>query len=243
MLKDRVVLVTNVSHFAGPGLSRVALAEGARLVAHDKSFVSEADRRSYEAEFPGATALSAQQDAAIVEEACSVAGRIDALVNNDAFPALRAKLIEADMDQFRAALETMVVQPLMLTQKVVPVMQGQRRGRVVFVSSAAPLRGIANYSLYVSARAATLGLVQSLAKELGRDGITVNAVGSNYVENPDYFPPSLTSNPDAMRKMTAQIPLGRLGKPEELAAAICFLCSDGAGFVTGHTLAHAGGWA
>lgn len=243
MLKDRVVLVTNVSQFAGPGLSRVAPAEGARLLAHDTSFVSEASRRRYEAEFPGAVALAAQQGDSIVEEASAIAGRIDALVNNDAFPALRAKLAEADMDQFRAALEAMVVQPLSLTQKVVPVMQGQRRGRVVFVSSAAPLRGIANYSLYVSARAATLGLVQSLAKELGRDGITVNAVGSNYVENPDYFPPSLTSNPDAMRKMTAQIPLGRLGKPEELAATICFLCSDGAGFVTGHTLAHAGGWA
>ena len=243
MLKDRVLLVTNVSQFAGPGLSRVALAEGARLFAHDKSFTSAANRQAYEAEFPGAVAIAAQNDEAIVGETFGIAGRIDALVNNDAFPALRAKLAEASMDQFRAAFEAMAVKPLALTQTVAPVMQRQKRGRIVFVSSAAPLRGIANYSLYVSARAATLGLVQSLAKELGRDGITVNAVASNYVENPDYFPPSLTGNPEAMRKMTAQIPLGRLGKPEELAAAICFLCSDGAGFVTGHTLAHAGGWA
>jgi NAD(P)-dependent dehydrogenase (short-subunit alcohol dehydrogenase family) len=98
----------------------------------------------------------------------------------------------------------------------------------VFVSSAAPLRGIAHYAPYVAARAAANGLVSSLAKELGRDGITVNAVGSNYVENPDYFPPQLLANPEAMAKMTAQIPLGRLGKSRELGAAICFLCSDGA---------------
>jgi len=243
MLKDRVLLVSNVSRFAGHGLSRVAVAEGARVLAHDPGFADAEKRRAYEAAFPGTVALAEQQDDALVDEAIQAAGRIDALVNNDASPARRATLADASMDDYRAAFEAMAVRPLALTQKVAPLMQRQRGGRIVFVSSAAPLRGIAHYTLYVSARAATLGLVTSLAKELGRDGITVNAVGSNYVENPDYFPPSLTSNPDAMRKMTAQIPLGRLGTPAELAATICFLCSDGAGFITGHTLAHAGGWA
>ena len=133
--------------------------------------------------------------------------------------------------------------PFHLTQLVVPSMRKRKSGRIVFVSSAAPLRGIANYAPYVSARAAANGLVSSLAKELGRDGITVNAVGSNYVENPDYFPPALLANREAMAKMTAQIPLGRLGKSDELGAAVCFLCSDGAGFITGHVLPHAGGWA
>src|SRR5204863_435540 len=86
-------------------------------------------------------------------------------------------------------------------------MRQRKSGRIVFVSSAAPLRGIANYAPYVAARAAANGLVASLAKELGRDGITVNAVGSNYVENPDYFPPQLLANPEAMAKMTAAIRL------------------------------------
>ncbi len=84
--------------------------------------------------------------------------------------------------------------PFRLTQLVAPSMRKRKSGRIVFVSSAAPLRGIANYAPYVSARAAANGLVSSLAKELGRDGITVNAVGSNYVENPDYFPPALLAN-------------------------------------------------
>ena len=170
-------------------------------------------------------------------------GRLDALVNNDAFPALRAPIAEARLEDFRTALETMAVMPFRLVQLVAPSMRRRKSGRIVFVSSAAPLRGIANYAPYVSARAAANGLVSSLAKELGRDGITVNAVGSNYVENPDYFPPALLANKDAMAKMTAQIPLGRLGKSAELGAAVCFLCSDGAGFITGHVLPHAGGWA
>jgi NAD(P)-dependent dehydrogenase (short-subunit alcohol dehydrogenase family) len=156
---------------------------------------------------------------------------------------LRAPLGEARLDDYRAALEAMAVAPFRLVQLVAPSMRKRKSGRIVFVSSAAPLRGIANYAPYVSARAAANGLVSSLAKELGRDGITVNAVGSNYVENPDYFPPALLANHEAMAKMTAQIPLGRLGKSEELGATVCFLCSDSAGFITGHVLPHAGGWA
>ena len=91
------------------------------------------------------------------------------------------------MEDYRDALETMAVAPLRLVQLVAPAMRKRKFGRIVFVSSAAPLRGIANYAPYVSARTAANGLVASLAKELGRDGITVNAVGSNYVR-PDYFP-------------------------------------------------------
>ncbi len=180
LLKDRVILITNVEKFAGHGTTRMALGQGATVLAHDPSF---------------------------------------------------------------EALEAMAVAPFRLVQLVAPAMRKRKSGRIVFVSSAAPLRGIANYAPYVSARAAANGLVSSLAKELGRDGITVNAVGSNYVENPDYFPPALLANAEAMAKMTTQIPLGRLGTSEELGAAICFLCSDGAGFITGHVLPHAGGWA
>ncbi len=68
-------------------------------------------------------------------------------------------------------------------------------------------------------------------------------MASNYVENPDYFPPALLADEVAMKKMTANIPLGRLGKPEEIAATTAFLASDGAGFITGQTIGHAGGWA
>jgi len=243
LLKDRVMLITNVEKFAGHGTTRVALAQGATVLAHDPAFETPAARHKYESRFPGAHALPATEPVALVEMALKRHGHIDALVNNDAYPALRAPLGEARLEDYRAALEAMAVAPFRLTQLVVPGMRKHKAGRIVFVSSAAPLRGIGNYAPYVSARAAANGLVSSLAKELGRDGITVNAVGSNYVENPDYFPPALLANKEAMAKMVGQIPLGRLGKADELGAAVCFLCSDGAGFITGHVLPHAGGWA
>ena len=242
-LKGRVMLITNVEKFAGHATTAVALSQGATVIAHDPSFETPSARHKYEDQFQGAHALAADDPVALVEAVLKKHGHIDALVNNDAYPALRAPLAEARMEDYRDALEVMAVAPLRLVQLVAPSMRKNKYGRIVFVSSAAPLRGIANYAPYVSARAAANGLVSSLAKELGRDGITVNAVGSNYVENPDYFPPALLANKDAMDKMTRQIPLGRLGKPDELGSAVCFLCSDGAGFITGHLLPHAGGWA
>ena len=243
LLKDRVILITNVEKFAGHATTTVALAHGATVLAHDPTFEGPTARHNYENKYPGAHALPVGDPATLIELALKRHGRIDALVSNDAYPALRAPLAEARMEDYRAALEAMAVAPLRLAQLVAPAMRKRKHGRIVFVSSAAPLRGIANYAPYVSARAAANGLVSSLAKELGRDGITVNAVGSNYVENQDYFPPALLANKDAMAKMTAQIPMGRLGKPDELGAAVCFLCSEGAGFITGHVLPHAGGWA
>ena len=242
LLKDRVVLISNVSKFAGRAATAAALGEGAVVLAADESFADADHRTAWEKEFKGSTALAAQTPAEI-GAAVKARGRIDALVNNDAWPRLERPLGEAKLEEFRAAFETMVVKPFALTQHVAPLMRQRGYGRILFVSSAAPLRGIANYSMYVSARAAANGLVSSLAKELGKDQITVNALGSNYVENPDYFPPSLLANKEAMARMTAQIPLGRLGKPRRSAPAICFLISEGAGFVTGHTLPHAGGWA
>ena len=242
LLASRTILISNVSKFAGRAATAAALAEGATVLASDAAFADVAQRAGWEKEFKGSVALAEQQPAEI-GAAVKAHGRIDALVNNDAWPATRAPLDEAKLDEFRAAFETMVVRPFALTQAIAPLMRQQRYGRILFVSSAAPLRGIANYSMYVSARAAANGLVASLARELGKDQITVNALGSNYVENPDYFPPSLLANKEAMARMTAQIPLGRLGKPAEIGATICFLVSEGAGFITGHVLPHAGGWA
>jgi len=242
LLKDRVVLISNVTKFAGRAATAAALGEGAKVLVVDESFADADRRKAWEKEFKGSTAF-AEQTPVDIGAAVKAQGRIDALVNNDAWPATRAPLGEAKLDEFRAAFETMVVRPFALTQHLAPLMRQQAYGRILFVSSAAPLRGIANYSMYVSARAAANGLVSSLAKELGKDQITVNALGSNYVENPDYFPPALLANKDAMARMTAQIPLGRLGKPQEIGATICFLISEGAGFITGHTLPHAGGWA
>ena len=116
MLKDRVILITNVEKFAGSGTTQVALAEGATVLAHDPAFEAATARRKYESQFPGAHALASTEPVAMVDEALKRHGRIDALVNNDAFPALRAPIAEARLEDFRTALETMAGMPFRLVQ-------------------------------------------------------------------------------------------------------------------------------
>ena len=219
MTGPQVVLLSNPDRFAGPAAKAALEAGGAVVVA------VAGDPRS------------------AVDDALAAHGRVDALVNNDAFPAIRAPVAEASLDDLRAGLEAMLVAPFALTQAVVPAMRERKGGRIVFVTSATPLRGLPNYSMYVAARGAANALAVSLARELGRDNIQVNAVAPNYVENPDYFPPELVADAATLARIVKPIPLGRLGKPEELGATIAFLASPGAGYLTAQVISVAGGWA
>ena len=213
LLKDRVMLITNVEKFAGHGTTEVALAQGATVLAHDPSFQEPSARRKYESHYPGAHALSADR------------ARGDGRAGAEAARPYR-----------RAGQQRRLPRPARAAGRSAhggfPLGARGDGGAAVAAHPAGGARRCASASRAAScscprrrrcaaspttrpmssARAAANGLVSSLAKELGRDGITVNAVGSNYVENPDYFPPQLLANKEAMAKMTAQIPLGRLGK-------------------------------
>ena len=244
-LNGKTALVTGATAGIGLEIARALLREAAHV------FVTGRDPRKLEAAAAELRATARGEVTGIAADPATEEGdaaigaalpSVDVLVNNLGIYEVRP-FKEIDDAEWRRYFEVNVLGGVRLARRYLPGMLERNWGRIVFVSSAAPLRGIANYVPYVSARAAANGLVSSLAKELGRDGITVNAVGSNYVENPDYFPQALLANSEAMAKMTAQIPLGRLGKSDELGATVCFLCSDSAGFITGHFLPHAGGWA
>jgi NAD(P)-dependent dehydrogenase (short-subunit alcohol dehydrogenase family) len=97
--------------------------------------------------------------------------------------------------------------------------------------------------MYVAARGGANALAVSLARELAPFNIQVNAVAPNFVESPTYFPPALLADPQALAKITRNIPLGRLGKPGEVGALVAFLASNQADFITGHVMPIAGGWA
>ena len=123
LLKGRVMLITNVAKFAGHATTAVALGQGATVMAHDPGFETASARHKFESEFPGAQALPTSDPAAVIEQALKRHGQIDALINNDAYPALRAPLAEARMEDYRDALETMAVAPLRLVQLVAPSMR------------------------------------------------------------------------------------------------------------------------
>ncbi len=243
MAMHAVVLITNVRHYVGPAAVARLASDWARVVCHDASFTDPAARAAWTGAHPGVTAAAAQEPAALVAEAVSLRGRLDAVVSNDEFPAIRAPLESARLDDLRAGLDALVVRPFALAQAAVPQLKRQGAGRILLITSAAPLRGLPNYGMYATARGAANALTLTLAKELAPHGITVNAVAPNYVENPSYFPPELLANAEAMARMLRHIPLGRLGKPEEVAALIAFFCLGDCAFVTGHVVPIAGGWA
>ena len=242
-MKDRVVLITNVEHFVGRPVATELASQGARVVCHDASFADAAAAEEFASVNPALTVVRAQAPAEIVGDTTQACGRIDVVVCNDAGAAVRAPIEAANPDDMRAALEEMVVFPFQMASAVVPQMKEQKRGKILFMTSATPLRGLPNYSMYVTARGATNALTVSLAQELGRDNIQVNAIAPNYVESPTYFPPELVNDPEVLAKMTRNIPLKRLGKPEEVAVLVAFYASDKSDFITGHVMPFAGGWA
>ena len=237
-LTNKTILLTNVTHFVGVTAAKYLHDKGANVVVCDAGFADAAKREAFASDNTHCTVLSETEPAAIV----AAAGDIDVLVNNDAFPAIRAPIEEAAAQDMRDGLEAMVVEPFVMSGAVVPQMKERNKGKIIFMTSASVFHGLPNYSMYVAARAATNGIALSLAQELARNNIQVNAIAPNYVENPDYFPPELLANEEAYAKIVKNIPLGRLGKPEEISALIAFYASDESDFLTGHIVPAAGGW-
>ena len=243
LLKNRTILITFATHWAGPEICGGLIDEGALVVCQDPNFAGRARAEAFVAGRANLTAIADETPAGIMAAALSVLGHLDVLVNNDAFPAIRAPVESADPQDFRDAIEALMVFPFMMAGAVVPHMRARKAGKILFLTSASALNGLANYSMYAAARAGANGLAKSLARELGRDNIQVNAIASNYIENPDYFPPELLANKEAYAKMVKNIPLGRLGKPQEAAHLVAFYASDRSDFITGNIMPFSGGWA
>lgn len=242
MLTGLTILVTNVTHFVGLPTARELAKQGARVVCHDRAFADPEARASFQKEHRDLHISGVVEPDDLIADVEATAP-LDVLVNNDFFPALRATIDTASPDDLRRTLEDLVVAPFRFAGAAAKAMKQRRKGKILFVTSAAPFRGLPNYSMYVTGRGAANALALSLAQELAAFNIQVNAIAPNYVESPSYFPPELIANPDAMKRFTEKVPLKRMGKPEEVAATIAFFASPQSSFITGHVLPIAGGWA
>lgn len=243
----KVALVTDASHFVGPPSLRALTKAGFTCLAVDDSFADPETRAGFEAGFEGVTALSPDTPEALIGAIEHSHGRLDALVSNDAYPADRVIYFEEDLSaldaKFKQAVDRIVTRPFALIAAAARLMKKTGGGRVVAVSSAAPLQGLVNYSVYVAARGAQNGMIRTLALELGPHNITINALAPNFVKSPTYFPDELLNNPEIHTKIVKNIPVGRLGEPAEAGETIAFLAGDHGGFITGHVLPFSGGWA
>jgi len=162
--------------------------------------------------------------------------RIDVLVNNAGITrdGLSMRMKPADWD---LVLNINLTGAFRCSQQVLPGMMRNRWGRIVNISSVVGQAGAAGQANYAASKAGLIGMTKALAQEMGSRNVTVNAIAPGYIQT------DMTAVlPEELKaKILAQVPLGRIGLPEDIAAAVKFLCSEEAGYITGHVLAVNGG--
>jgi 3-oxoacyl-[acyl-carrier protein] reductase len=236
-LEGKTALVTGGGKGIGRAISEALAGMGARVIVNYRSDQAAADATA--ASLPNATAHQADVgDPAQVEAMIKAIGRVDVLVNNAG--ALRDKLlVQMSPPDWEDIIRTDLMSVFATTRAA--LMSGMMRarwGRIVNISSIVGLTGNAGQSNYAAAKAGLIGFTKSVAREYGSRNITCNAVAPGYVRT-DLTTASVTEEMvGAMIKLT---PIKREGTAEEIAAAVAFLCSQRAGFITGQVLAVDGG--
>lgn len=220
-LKGKRVLVTQRSAFMGPAIVQLFQAEGADVVADDR------DLRE-----PGAC-----------EQAVADAGAIDVLVANLAHPPQAAEVGRIRDADWHALFDTMVHPLMRLVRAAAPALIVRRSGKIVVMTSAAPLRGIARNSAYCAARGAQNAFVRALGLELAPHNVQINAVAQNYVHSTTYFPDALLATERFKTHLERNVPAQRMAEGWESAELALFLASDKSDFLCGQVIPFAGGWA
>jgi 3-oxoacyl-[acyl-carrier protein] reductase len=240
-LTGKVAVVTGASRGIGRAIATALAAQGATVVAaargdHADGVAAELTAQGRRAE---AVALDVT-DAAAVERLPSLVverhGRIDIIVSNAGI-ARDQLLMRMKREDWDAVLATNLTATFGLAQAAMRPMLKQKGGRIIAISSVVGQMGNAGQTNYAASKAGLIGFAKALAREVASRGITVNVVAPGMIDTDMTRAISEKTQVD----WAAQIPLGRPGSPGDVAAAVCFLASDEAAYITGHVLAVNGG--
>ncbi|WP_371669346.1 SDR family oxidoreductase [Streptomyces sp. NBC_00289] len=240
---ERVVVVTHATLYAGPGAVAALAAAGFTVVCQDETFGDEENRAKFEAGHECVVACPSKTPAGAVTWAIRRYGRLDAVISNDVYPGKYLPVEQADVTELRAAAEALLVAPVAVVAKAAAQMKRQGHGRIVLVTSAAPVRPEPGFSYYSSLRAAASAFARAAARELAAHYVTVNAVAPNFLESETYYPEEAWGDEDGKERLRGLLPIGRLGTAREIGNLIVFLTSGRADFVTGEVVGFTGGWA
>lgn len=241
----QTAIVTGGSRGIGRAVAVRLAKDGMNLVINYRGNSAAAEETERMCRELGAEVLLVQGDVSRAEDcekleaqAKEAFGRVDVLVNNAGITrdGLLARMTEED---FRAVLDVNLVGPWNMMKAVNRIMMKQRYGRIVNLSSVTGLMGNMGQTNYAAAKAGILGMTKSYAREVASRGITVNAVAPGFIDTD-----MTEAMPEGAKdKIITGIPMGRTGKPEDVAEAVAFLASEQAGYITGEVLRVDGGMA
>ena len=228
-LTGRVALVTGASRGIGRGIAEALAAEGARVAAASRSGDYTFDSQDLDAIGPLLDSVEADL------------GPIDIYVANTGGPPPNADPLGFTEEQWEAAHRTLVISPMKILERLLPGMRERGFGRVVAVSSSSAREPIPGLQLSNANRAGLLAALKHLARESAGDGVTINAVLPGRIATDRVTGGTREGQAAAEDAAAQEVPAGRLGSVEEIAAAAVFLCSEPASYVTGQSLLVDGG--
>ncbi|MDA0279067.1 MAG: SDR family oxidoreductase [Proteobacteria bacterium] len=178
-----------------------------------------------------------------VNEIIANAGDIDILVANLAEPPMTRPVQNIDNENWNLLFDSLVHPLMYLVRAVTPQMLERKRGKIIAVTSAAPLRGIPNNAAYCAARGAQNGFIKAVGLELARSNIQVNAIAQNYINNNTYYPDDILDNEKFLEHVKRNVPTNEIGAASETAQLAAYLSREDCRHMVGQIIPLAGGWA
>jgi 2-keto-3-deoxy-L-fuconate dehydrogenase len=220
-MTQRTALITCADRYMGPAIRKKFEALGFKVITGDYPMTSQ----------QGCEAL------------VSSAGDIDILVANLAEPPMTGPVQNIDNNDWNRLFDALVHPLMYLVRAVTPQMLARKSGKIIAVTSAAPLKGIANNAAYCAARGAQNAFIKAVGLELARANIQVNAIAQNYINNDTYYPDDILDNEKFLDHVKRNVPTNRVGAAEETAELAAYLASEQCNHMVGQIIPLAGGWA
>ncbi len=220
-MPQRTALISCADRYMGPAIKKIFEELGIRVISGP----------------------SRMQDEKEINQLVAESGEIDILVANLAEPPMTGPVQNIDNESWNRLFDSLVHPLMYLIRAVTPQMLERKNGKIIAITSAAPLRGIANNTAYCAARGAQNGFIKAVGLELARNNIQVNAIAQNYINNNTYYPDDILDNEKFLDHVKRNVPTNKIGASSETAQLAAYLAREDCTHMVGQVIPLAGGWA